>query len=231
MNRKTIDKERAVQLRKEGKTYSEILALVPVAKSTLSIWLREIGIAKRQTQKFTERRILAQKRGAQSRRSQRLMATREIFLKTSSEVGRISKRELWLIGTILYWAEGSKQKDWNVSQSLQFTNSDPFMIKLYLKWLYECLNLKPKDIKANLFLHEKSTNRLDEIINYWNEVAGLRGLFSDKVFLKRNKPTGRRRNLNENYRGTVRIYVKKSTNLNRMVAGWVNGVCKQCGVV
>lgn len=33
---KTILKEKAVELRKSGKTYSEILKEVPVAKSTLS---------------------------------------------------------------------------------------------------------------------------------------------------------------------------------------------------
>jgi len=43
---KNKEKEIAVGLRKKGLSYNEILGLVPVSKSTLSVWLRSIGIAK-----------------------------------------------------------------------------------------------------------------------------------------------------------------------------------------
>ena len=54
---KTREKIKAVNLRKSGKTYSEILKIVPVAKSTLSIWLREVGLSKVQKQTITKRQI------------------------------------------------------------------------------------------------------------------------------------------------------------------------------
>ncbi len=38
------EKEKAIALRKQGKTYSEILAKIPVAKSTLSLWLHDVGL-------------------------------------------------------------------------------------------------------------------------------------------------------------------------------------------
>mgnify|MGYP000140241659 CR=1 FL=1 len=40
---KSLEKEKAITMRKEGKTYSQILAVVPVAKSTLSLWLQDVG--------------------------------------------------------------------------------------------------------------------------------------------------------------------------------------------
>jgi orotate phosphoribosyltransferase-like protein len=60
-------REKAILLRKQGFSYREIMNQIPVAKSTTSEWLQEVGT--------------------------------------------ISARELWLIGTMLYWAEGSKQKE------------------------------------------------------------------------------------------------------------------------
>lgn len=38
----------AIELRKRGLSYSEILMQVPVAKSTLSIWLHSVGLSKTQ---------------------------------------------------------------------------------------------------------------------------------------------------------------------------------------
>lgn len=231
MIEKTIERKRAIKLRKEGKTYSEILLSVPVAKSTLSLWLREVGLAKKQRQRISILKRVAQKRGAESRRSQRIQATNHIYNLAGKEIGRISDREKWLIGIILYWAEGSKQKEWNISQSLQFTNSDPLMISFYLKWLTECMKIRKKDIVLSLAIHENNKHRMKEVINFWETLTGRSPLFSDKVYFKRHKPGSYRHNKGENYYGTVRVYVLKSTNLNRKISGLVSSICHQCGVV
>jgi transposase len=50
------EKETAIELRKQGYSYSEILKRVPVAKSTLSLWLRSVGLAERQKQRLSEKK-------------------------------------------------------------------------------------------------------------------------------------------------------------------------------
>ncbi len=45
---KKEERKKAIQLRKKGLSYSKILKQVPVAKSTLSLWLRSVGLTKRQ---------------------------------------------------------------------------------------------------------------------------------------------------------------------------------------
>lgn len=55
MIEKTLEKLKAIKLRREGLSYREILRYVPVAKSTLSLWLRDVGLAKRQTQRLTKK--------------------------------------------------------------------------------------------------------------------------------------------------------------------------------
>lgn len=78
MVHKKNEKEIAISLRKQGKTYGEILKVVKVAKSTLSLWLRSVGLAKEQYQTLTEKKRAAQKRGAEDRRTHRIESTKAI---------------------------------------------------------------------------------------------------------------------------------------------------------
>lgn len=229
MIEKTKEKEKAIRLRREGRTYSEILNKIPVAKSTLSLWLKSVSLAKPQQQRITKKRLDAAKRGGLVKKNKRINLYNKIISKAEKEVGDISSRELWLIGIILYWAEGSKQKEWNVSQQLQFTNSDPLMVSLYIKWLRNCLKISKKDISFSLALHENNKHRLPDIMKFWRKVSGLNMGLSDKVYFKRHNRSGFRHNLGDGYYGTARVAVLKSTNLNREVAGWVRGIAKSAG--
>ena len=122
---KKEEKEKAIALRKEGKTYNEILKEVRVAKSTLSPWLQDVGLAKKQKQRITQKRKEGQRKGARARKDQRIQRSEEIFEQAEKEVGIISSRELWLMGTMLYWAEGGKEKEWGPGRRIQFGNTDP----------------------------------------------------------------------------------------------------------
>lgn len=146
MIEKKKEKEKAIKLRHKGFSYSEILKTVPIAKSTLSVWLREIGVAKRYKQRLTEKRRQAQFKAQQACREKRIKITEEIKFLARNEIGKISKRELWLIGTALYWGEGTKQGIRNVSARVTFSNSDPKMIRIFLRWLMVCCNIQKKDI-------------------------------------------------------------------------------------
>jgi hypothetical protein len=45
---KVLEKGKAIQLRKQGKTFSEILREVSVSKGSLSYWLRDIKLTNEQ---------------------------------------------------------------------------------------------------------------------------------------------------------------------------------------
>ena len=95
---KTLEKEKAIALRKEGKTYSQIMKVVPVAKSTISLWFKEVGLSKEQKQVLTANRLAAAMRGGAAKRKQRIEKSAAIIRAAQSEIGPISKRELFLIG-------------------------------------------------------------------------------------------------------------------------------------
>jgi hypothetical protein len=224
MVRDNTQKLKAIKLRKAGNSYNEILRVVPVAKSTLSLWLRDVGLSKAQEQVFTEKRRLAQQRGAAQRKANRENDTIEIFSESLKEVGDLTVRERLLIGTALYWAEGAKEKIHRVSVPLDFANSDPDMIAFHMRWLYENLAVPKTDITMRLHLHQGHIERLDEITRYWLKVTGLNKTNVMKPIIKKHNPKTVRKNSKETYKGLVAIRVRHSTMLNRRVMGWIKAI-------
>jgi len=228
---KVLLQQQAISLRKQGFSYSQILSQVPVAKSTLSLWLRSVGLSKSQIQRLTEKRLIAARKGAQIRKQQRLQITQQIKEEAFKELGEISDRELWLTGIILYWAEGSKAKEHNISQGVIFSNSDPYMIKLFLLWLTKSIDIPAERIVFEIFIHEEHKGRVGQIKNYWADTTGFSIPEFGRIYFKRGNPQTLRRNIGDSYFGQLRIKVKESTNLNRKIAGWYEGLAKYCGVV
>ena len=183
MNYKSA-KEKAINLRKEGLSYSEILRQIPVAKSTLSLWLRSVGLSKQQKQKLTEKKIASMQRGAIAKRNQRIQLSEKIKSESRAEIKSINQKELMLIGAALYWAEGSKEKENNIGQGMIFSNSDPFMIKLFLKWLKEILKVKSNYIIPEIYIHENSKNNIKEVIRYWSGMINVPEMEFSRIYFK-----------------------------------------------
>ncbi len=221
-------KEKAILLRKSGHTYSEILRKVPVAKSTLSLWLRSVNLSKQQVQKITKKRKEGIKKGWEVIREKRIVKTKIIKEISEKEIKKINKKEFWLLGICLYWAEGTKEKDYRTGERVAFSNSDPEMIVFFLKWLRKICLIKNQDIIYELCLHKNK--ELKKIKKYW-----IHKLSIDKnllrVYFKKDTNSNYRKNKGSEYKGLMKIKVKKSTDLNRKIAGWISGLYKNCGIV
>jgi len=216
---KTKEKEIVLKLRKQGLSYNEILKEVAVSKSTLSIWLRGVGIAQKYKQRFTLKRELAQKKAAETCRLIRIKKESDIIEIAKEEIKNISKRELWIIGTVLYWAEGTKQKDHNVSQKVSFNNSDPKMALLFNRWVQEICLRKKSELTYSIYIHQTADK--EKAKKFWGKLLHTN---IDKIYFKSHNPKTNRKNINEDYFGLLRIDVKRSTDLNRQIKGWVLGI-------
>ena len=228
MHAKIKEKEIAIQMRRKGKTYSEILAKVSVSKSTLSLWLRDVGLSKKQKQTITQKRIEAQKKGAEAMRQKRIKSTKEIHIKAEKEIGELTERELWLIGIALYWAEGAKEKSYGKpSARVIFGNTDLQMIRLYLTWLIRSCGVDKSRIRLSLYIHKNSKERIEYVTRYWED--GIKDIVPKKIeytYLKKHNPKTVRKNAKNKYYGTLHIVVSASTNLGRQIQGWTKGICK-----
>ncbi|MFA5889030.1 MAG: hypothetical protein WCW47_01965 [Candidatus Paceibacterota bacterium] len=221
-----IKKEKAVTLRKEGKSYSEILKEVSVAKSTLSEWLHSVGLSKKQFQRLTAKKLEASKRGGLVKHQQRLQRVQKIHEVALKDITNISKRELWLIGIALYWAEGTKEKDSHPGPGISFNNSDPRMIKVFIKWLVESCRVNKDRIGCEIYIHENSKNGVDEVRKYWSKITGFHVKKFNKVYFKTNKLKTNRKNIGSLYYGLLRVKVSASSSLLRQIAGWTEAIVR-----
>lgn len=224
MKAKTKEKYLAIKLRKQGLSYSEIKEKIPVSQATLSLWLKSVILSEVHTKRLEDRIKKGQIKGAKMRRQKRISDTQEIYRAAKQDIGRISRRELWLMGTALYWAEGTKAKSYRPSCGLIFSNSDPEMIRVFLKWLTDVCEVPLQKIKFEIYIHKNHESRINAVKKYWAEATSFSLHLFQHVYFKRQNLMTVRKNIDESYFGVVRIKVKESTNLNRKISGWIIGV-------
>ena len=184
-----------------------------------------MGLSRSQKQRLTEKKLASIKRGWAKWRQIRVDRTEEIKRSAIQEISGLSSRDLWLIGIALYWAEGSKERDSSIGNGVRFNNSDPLMVRLFLKWLRDIIKVNNSDIKCEIYIHKNSKNRIGDVIRFWAKTVDIP---EDKLiyYFKKNKIKTKRKNIGSKYFGLVRITVRKSSILNRRIAGWTEGICK-----
>lgn len=103
----------------------------------------------------------------------------------------------------------------------------PLMRSTFLRWLSSICKISNEDLILALYIHKSGD--LEKAKNFWIKHLNISN--SDlKIYYKKHKIT-KRRNIGENYKGLIRIIVKRSTDLNRKIDGWIEGINKNCGVV
>ncbi len=213
---------RARRLRRSGNTYSEISrALGGVPKSTLSVWFRNLrlsGAARRRVmskaqQRWAENIIRYNKwRAREARRK-----AEEVIAHAIAEIGELSQRELQLIGTALYWAEGSKGSRWR----LRFTNTDACMVRLMMRFFREICQVPTERFSSHIHLHPHVSER--RALDFWSNLTGI----SPRRFIRPQRVVSRssrgRRPIRRLPFGTLHITIDNGEIRNR-VMGWVQGL-------
>ncbi|MFD7611091.1 hypothetical protein [Streptomyces sp. NPDC059828] len=218
-NAKDDLRERARELRLQGMTYDQIQVELGCSKSSISLWVRDLP---KPEPRYTdeEQRALMQAGLARVRAAQD-DARQETKRAARAAIGRLSDRELFIAGVTLYWAEGSKDKAYRRTEVLQFINSDPNVITLYLRWL-ELLGVTRDRMHFRVSIHESSD--AGEAERFWSDLAGVAVSDFKKASLKRHNPRTIRKNTAEAYRGCLIIYVTKSADLYRRMEGAWYGI-------
>ncbi|MFE4875012.1 hypothetical protein [Streptomyces sp. NPDC056682] len=218
-NAKDDLRTRARELRAQGMTYDQIQVELGCSKSSISLWVRDLPKPDR-TRTREEASAIA-RRGweatLQRREEERQLAKQD----AAADIGELSDREPYLAGVVLYWTEGTKDKPWDRRESLKFINSDPNVIRLYLKWL-ELQNVGPERLRLCVNIHESAD--AEEATRFWAELTGLGPASFNKPVLKRHNPKTLRKNTAEAYRGCLVIYVTKSAELYRRTEGAWYGI-------
>ena len=219
MIRKEKLKNEVIALRKKGMSYSEILRQIPVAKSTISLWLQDVGLAKKQKQLITEKRIAGRLRAVEAVRRNKINRIKDIKDSAMKETPLLIRDPFWLAGVILYWGEGSKEHD--KACPVKFTNMDLQMHQLFLKWAHKYLSATNESLLFELFIHKKAD--IERAKKYWMQNLGFHENRL-RIYLKKHNPKTKRKRIGDDYHGVLAVYVYKSIQLNRKIAGWIDGI-------
>ena len=216
-NAKDALRERARELRLAGRTYGEIVAELGVSKSSVSLWVRDLP---KPDHSARHAQVMAEARWKPHRRERELIR-QQAHEAAAQELGRVTDRDLFVLGVGLYWSEGTKRKARHPRDRVVFVNSDPSMISVYLAWL-SLLGVEKERLRFSVMIHESADSSSAE--EYWASIVGAHPERFGKTTLKKHNPKTARHNVGADYQGCLVVRVRQGADLYRRIEGWWYGI-------
>jgi len=211
------EKRKAILLRSKGYSIKEIARLLSVAKSSVSVWVRDVKLNSVQIKYLSKKQhsleVVEKRRKSRLKRE---FEKREIIINTAKkQITKLSKKELWLIGTMLYWAEGGKTQRGLV----RFSNGDPEMIKIMMTFFRKICAVPEEKFRGYIHIHPHLNSRKAE--KFWSSVSGIK----EKKFFKTYKKVNiASKNKKDSLPfGVMDIYIC-DTKLFLKILGWARGI-------
>ncbi|MGW2639404.1 helix-turn-helix domain-containing protein [Streptomyces sp. NPDC001348] len=210
---------KARELRLQGWTYDQIEAELGCSRSSVSLWVRDLPKPERRDP--AEQAKLASRKRWEHELAVRDEKRRQTKAAAAAEIGKLTDRELFLLGVGLYWAEGGKDKPYDRRENVAFVNSDPGMIEVYLAWL-NLLGVERARLRYTVMIHENADVAAAE--QYWADLVGADRSAFNKTTIKKHNPKTIRKNVGDSYRGCLVIKVLKGAELYRRIEGSWYGI-------
>jgi len=156
---KVREQEEARRLRAEGKTLLEIADALHVAKSSVSLWVRDVPFTP------SPRRTGAQRR-PHPFHDAKVRRIAELNVIGRHMIGVLSEDAFLAAGIALYAGEGAK-----TDGDVRFANSDPAMIQFFCKWLREVFEIDETRLRGCVYLHAGLD--LDAAEECWSAVTKI----------------------------------------------------------
>lgn len=148
-----LDKEKAISLRKEGKSYAEISAVLGIPKATLSKWFSKESWSKGVRQSLIRDGKLAVASRIQSLnrvRDQRLSESYEMAKKEAKEeLPKLMYDPLFVAGLVLYWSGGDRTS----KHQVRFSSADMDKIKTFIFFLEKTCGAGRGRLRASLMTY------------------------------------------------------------------------------
>jgi len=208
-------KESAIKLREQGKTYKQIHDLLNISKSTLSGWLKNYPLNEKQLNKLLEnivlRKQIAREKTTITKFKKRKERLELVFQQEKSIYSKLSIREFYIAGLMLYWGEGVKGE----GSAISLNNTDPRVLIFFKNWLIKCVDVSENEIRV--ILHLYNDMNIKDAINYWSKVLKI----PKKQFIKPYVKDSNRFNIRHNGygKGTCGLYIYDKRKKEKILAG------------
>jgi DNA-binding CsgD family transcriptional regulator len=208
-------------LRNAGFLLREIGDELEVSVVQAHRWTKDLPVPARAVHGRTAEETKAMGRLAWDKRLAADDEERAAFIASVAErVPPVSGELLDLLAAVAYWCEGTKRKPWRRKESLSFINSDPDVIRLWLRWLRG--RVCDDRIRLRVAIHESAD--VQAATSYWAEVVGRDVADFQRPTLKKHKPVTVRKNVGDSYRGCLVVVVLQSRDLYREIEGFWRGI-------
>lgn len=219
----------ALKLRIQGYSYNEILKRLGIPKSTQSSWFKNLQLSENAYIRLEKRKgvgtdILIKRNIKQTSDAQK--RAKESQEKASRVVGKLSSRDILLVGAALYWGEGYKRLrtvsgKQRTHHSISMVNADPILIKAFIKFMVDILEVKMNEIKASMRLYR--TINEGAAREYWASETGLPALNFRKTAWLVSISSQRKKKYNRLPYGSLQVEVSNTNNFHK-VMGFIKGI-------
>jgi AcrR family transcriptional regulator len=163
--RKPTERAAARKLRRDGMPIKRIANRVGVSPTSVFYWTRDIELSPEQRERNLRGPMGPHNPERVARRAAAWRIRSRQKRATYQDEGRRRARQrdaLHMAGCMLYWAEGSKDRN-----QLHFANSDPGMMRFFWRFLRQALDVEPADATVRLNVYTTNGLTLREIEDYW----------------------------------------------------------------
>lgn len=165
-------KLKAIELRKEKRSYREIAELLHVSKSTVSYWLHGIDWSRAIQGQLTERTKLISQKRLIHLNALKKAKWKKIYEEAEAEAIRefesLKGGILFATGLSLYWGEGDK----NFSNGqVRVSNVDERLLVTFRLFLKNCCGVTEEKIRAYILLYPDLKEKI--CLEYWSKNIGI----------------------------------------------------------
>ena len=216
-------KEKALLLRKEGKSITSIANIYGLNKTTVSYWCRDIVLPKHLLEKLESERkskaAIGLFRYGERNRAGRIKRTQDEKETGGKLFNNPLRKDLLFFGLGLYWGEGYKESN----GELGFTNSNPNIIEFYLNWLW-LWDVPKSDLIFRLTINSFFRKYEKEIKKFWINLLGVKEeQFSKTTIIKSVLKKGSLGS-KKTYNGILRVKVRRGLSLKNKILGAIDYV-------
>ena len=219
---KSALKLNAIKLRRDGQSVIEIAKTLKVAKSTASLWTRDIILTQDQTKILKQNSILGAEKGrikgSLSQKLARLKRIEDSNKQGQIEINQLTNRELDIAGLCLYWSEGSKR-----NRRIELCNSDPAVILMYIKWLERVYKIPRSELHCYVGINEAHKHRENEVKKHWSLLTQVPLSSFTKTSFKKYPLKKVFENFNEHY-GTLAVRVTRPARIFYRILGKIHAI-------
>ena len=219
---KNKEKNKALELRRQGKSIREIARQVNVTKTTVSLWCRDIELSPAQIEILHKRMIKGgykgRIKGARMQYRRRLEKIKQANIWGKKHITKLSQKDLFLTGLALYWGEGNKK-----TRQVKISNSDLGVINFMIRWFREIWKIETERFTFSILINIIHKHRIKDVEIYWSRKTGIPlGQFNKTILIKaKNKKTYK--NFNIHY-GTAMLGIRRSAEIYYKILGLIKAL-------